>query len=152
MFDKFGEAYDVSRILTPKNSLNATAYDEYSPLYLSVRLAFMYFPSFAVLTSVLVHVALYHGSAIYDALLGRKGEEDDIHLKLMQVYPEVPGWVYAVLGSVASSLPIIATQVWDSGTPFWVTMLAVVLPATCVLPATFVYANTSVMVRCVFSA
>lgn len=149
-FDRFGEPYDVSRILTPQNTLNATAYDEYSPLYLPIRFAFVYLLAFAMLTCVLVHAALHHGSTIYNALTGRKVEEDDIHQKLMQAYPEVPGWIYAALGAIAFSLSIIATQVWHTGTPFWVTILAVMLPIIYILPTTFLYANTGVAVRCGF--
>ena len=135
----------MSRILTPQNTLNATAYEEYSPLYLPIRFTFVYLLAFAMLTSVLVHAALHHGSTIYNVLLGRQGEED-IHLKLMQAYPEVSGWIYAVLGVVAFSLSIIVSQVWDTGTPFWVTILAVMLPAIYILPTTFLYANTGVAV------
>ena len=36
VFDEFWEPYDASRILTPRNTLDATAYDEYSPLYLPI--------------------------------------------------------------------------------------------------------------------
>jgi len=101
-----------------------------------------------MLTSVLVHAGLHHGSTIYNAVLGRKGEEDDIHQKLMEAYPEVPGWIYATLGGIAFSLSIIATQVWDTGTPFWVTAAALVLPVIYILPTTFLYANTGIAVRC----
>jgi len=145
-FDKFGEPYDVSRILTPKNTLNTTAYDEYSPLYLPIRFAFVYLLAFAMLTSVLVHAGLHHGSTIYNAVLGRKGEEDDIHQKLMEAYPEVPGWIYAALGVIALSLSIVTTRVWDTGTPLWVTAVAVMLPVIYILPTTFLYANTGIMV------
>lgn len=101
-----------------------------------------------MLTSVLVHAGLHHGRTICNAVLGRKGEEDDIHQKLMEAYPEVPGWVYATLGVIAFSLSIIATQVWDTDTPFWVTMVAVMLPVIYILPTTFLYANTGIAVCC----
>ena len=101
-----------------------------------------------MLTSVLVHAGLHHGRTICNAVLGRKGEEDDIHQKLMEAYPEVPGWIYATLGVIAFSLSIIATRVWDTGTPFWVTMVAVMLPAIYILPTTFLYANTGIAVCC----
>ena len=101
-----------------------------------------------MLTSVLVHAGLHHGRTIYNAVLGRKGEEDDIHQKLMEAYPEVPGWIYAVMGAVAFGLSIVATQVWHTGTPFWVTIVAVMLPAIYILPTTFLYANTGIAVCC----
>jgi hypothetical protein len=150
-FDKFGKPYDVPRILTPRNTLNVTAYDEYSPLYLPIRFAFTYFLAFAMFTCVLVHAALHHGSTVYNALLGKKGEEDDIHQKLMQAYPEVSGWIYFALSTTTFSLSIIATQVWNTGTPFWVTMLAVMLPIIYILPTMFLYANTGITVCYSFS-
>jgi len=104
-----------------------------------------------MLTCVLVHAGLHHGNTIYNALTGKKGEEDDIHQKLMQAYPEVSGWIYGTLGTIAFSLSIIATQVWDTGTPFWVTILAVMLPVIYILPAIFLYANTGVAVCFNFS-
>jgi len=128
--------------------LNATAYDEYSPLFLPIRFAFVYLLAFAMLTCVLVHAGHHHGNTIYNGITGKKGEEDDIHQKLMQAYPEVPGWVYAALGTIAFSLSIIATQVWHTGTPFWVTILAVMLPVLYILPTIFLYANTGVAVCC----
>jgi len=100
-----------------------------------------------MLTSVLVHAGLHHGRTIYNAVSGRKGEEDDIHQKLMEAYPEVHGWIYAALGVIAFGLSIVATQVWNTGTPFWVTMVAVMLPAVYILPTTFLYANTGIAVR-----
>lgn len=102
-----------------------------------------------MLTCVLVHAGLHHGSTIYNALRGRKVEEDDIHIKLMEAYPEVSGWIYAALGVVAFTLSIVATQIWDTaGTPFWLTAVAVALPAIYILPTTFLYANTGVAVCC----
>ena len=130
--------------------LNVTAYDEHLPLYLPIRFAFTYFLAFTIFTCVLVHAALHYGSTVYNTLLEKKGEEDDIHQKLMQAYPEVSGWIYAAVGTVAFSLSIIATQAWDTDTPFWVTMLAVMVPATHILPSTLVWANTGVAVCCGF--
>ena len=101
-----------------------------------------------MLTSIFVHTALHHGRAIYNAILGRRIEEEDIHLKLMWAYPEVSGWIYAVVGTIAFSLSIVATQVWGMGTPFWVTMLAVMVPVTHILPSALVWANTGVAVCC----
>ena len=102
-------------------------------------------------TCVLVHATLHLGSTIYNALLGRKGEEDDIHQKLTEVCSEVSGWTYATFDTVAFGLSIIATQVWDTGTRFWVTMLAVTLPMTFILSTVFLYANTGVAVCYDFS-
>lgn len=34
-YDNTGQTYDVTRILTPENTFNATAYEAYSPLFLS---------------------------------------------------------------------------------------------------------------------
>ena len=94
-FDRFGRMYNTSRVLNPGNfTFNQTAYDTYSPLYLSLGFNFIYISSFAVTTCVLVHTALYHGSALLNGVKRIKTEEDDIHAKLMRFYPEVPDWWY----------------------------------------------------------
>jgi hypothetical protein len=93
-FDRFGQAYNISRVLLPNDTFNKTAYNLHSPLYLSVTYAMTYLLAFALSTSVLVHTALYHGKSLMDGMEKIRIERDDIHAKLMRNYPEVPEWWY----------------------------------------------------------
>ncbi|KMU74391.1 small oligopeptide transporter [Coccidioides immitis RMSCC 3703] len=63
-FDNTQNFYNVSRILGPNFSFDIEKYKSYSPLFLAPTFALNYGLSFAALTAVLVHIALYHGKEI----------------------------------------------------------------------------------------
>jgi hypothetical protein len=110
-FDRFGDAYKVSRVLTAQDTFNMTAYEEYSPLYLPAAFAMTYLLAFALSTCVIVHTLLYHGRTLLNGFKRMRFEEDDIHLKLMQNYPEVPDWWYGSVFVSFFCLSIVAAEV-----------------------------------------
>jgi hypothetical protein len=111
-FDRFGNRYNISRVINfATYSLNETAYEEYSELYLPSTYALTYFIAFAISTSILVHTALYHGPALLAGIKNVRVEEDDIHAKLMRHYPEVPDWWYLIVGAVFFALAMITALV-----------------------------------------
>jgi hypothetical protein len=110
-YDRFGQLYDVTRVLNPDRTLNVTAYDEYSPLYLPGAYAITYLVAFILSSAVLVHAGLYYGPAMINAFKNINIEKDDIHAKLMRAYPEVPNWWYASLFVVTFALTVVANEV-----------------------------------------
>ena len=110
-FDRFGEPYNVSRVLLPNDTFNETAYNNYSPLYLSTTYAMTYLLSFALSTCALVHTALYHGKSLMDGVKKIKVENDDIHAKLMRNYREVPEWWYFMVFCFFFCVMVIAVEV-----------------------------------------
>jgi hypothetical protein len=80
-------AYDIFSILTPDITLNLTAYQEYSPVYLSATFSMTFMLAFALSTGLLVHTALYHGPRIYYALRNIRAEAEDIHMNRKQITP-----------------------------------------------------------------
>jgi hypothetical protein len=110
-YDRFGETYDVARVLTPQDTFNLTAYEEYSPLYLPAAFSMTYLLAFALSTCVIVHTLLYHGRTLLNGFKRIRVEDDDIHLKLMRNYPEVPDWWYGTVFVVFFSLAIVAVEV-----------------------------------------
>lgn len=95
-YDRFGNYYNISRVVDSSNRFNVTAYNEYSPLYLPATYAMTYLLAFALSTCVLVHTVLYHGRSVINGMKKIRVEPDDIHAKLMRNYPEVPDWWYIV--------------------------------------------------------
>lgn len=110
-FDRFGNPYNVSRVLTPQDTFNLTAYEEYSPLYLPAAYAITYLLAFALSTCVIVHTLLYHGRTLLYGFKRIRLEDDDIHFKLMQNYPEVPDWWYGSVFVFFFCMAIVAAEV-----------------------------------------
>ncbi|KAJ7776309.1 OPT oligopeptide transporter protein-domain-containing protein [Mycena metata] len=141
-FDRYGHTYDVSAILTQGDQFNATAYAQYSPLYLPATYAMTYLIAFALSTCVIVHTLLYHGQSLWNGIKKMRVESDDIHAKLMRSYPEVPDWWYLLSFCVFFGLAIVGMEVWHTGVPVWGLILAVALPIIYILPSGFIYAMT----------
>jgi hypothetical protein len=91
-FDRFGLPYNTSRIISADHKLDQAAYEAYSPIYISVSFALTFTVAFALTTTAIAHTLLQHGEFMYKTFKHGKGEEDDIHMKLMRQYPEVPNW------------------------------------------------------------
>jgi len=112
VFDRFGSPYNTSLVVDPISlKLNETAYQEYSPLYLPITYATVYGISFMLSTAVIVHTILYHGKSMIGQFRRARGEEHDVHVKLMRNYPEVPDWWYMIFLTVAFGLSIAAVAV-----------------------------------------
>ncbi|KAL4079124.1 OPT oligopeptide transporter protein-domain-containing protein [Scleroderma citrinum] len=141
-YDRFGRIFNVSRVLDSQNMFNATAYEEYSPLYLPATYAMTYLFAFALATCVLVHTVLYHGRSVWKGIKKIRVEQDDIHAKLMRNYPEVPDWWYIIAFIGFYCLMIVVVEVWHTSVPVWALVLSVLLPAVYVLPSGFIYAMT----------
>ncbi|TFL07122.1 OPT oligopeptide transporter [Pterulicium gracile] len=141
-YDKFGDTYNITRVLKHDDTFDLDAYNDYSPLYLPTTYAITYLLAFTLSTCVLVHTLLYHGRSLLNGIKKIKVEQDDIHAKLMRNYPEVPDWWYICAFLVFFCLGIVAVEVWDTGVPVWSLILAVLLPVVYILPNGFIYAMT----------
>lgn len=103
-YDRFGKPYNISRVITPSLTFDQKAYDAYSPLYLSTTFAMVYMLASAIATCVLVHAGIYYGRSLLRDMQKRNGDRDDVHARLMRVYPE---WVTAS----PCSCPLISNRV-----------------------------------------
>jgi hypothetical protein len=140
--DRFGSSYNVFNILTPDIQLNTTAYALYSPVYLSASFSMTFMLAFALSSALIVHTILHHGQRIYRAAINLKTEADDIHMKLMRHYPEVPDWWFLALFGVVFVFAVVAIEVFNTGLPVWGYLVAVLLPLIYVVPSSFIYAMT----------
>ncbi|EPS99084.1 OPT oligopeptide transporter [Fomitopsis schrenkii] len=145
LYDKFGKVYNVSMVLTDEK-FNATAFDDYSPLYLPAAYAMAYLMAFALATCVIVHTLLFHGRAILKGFRRIQIEKEDIHAKLMKAYPEVPIWWYLSVLAVFFCVGVVAVEVWDTGAPVWFILLALVIPAVYLIPSGYLYSITGQVV------
>ena len=163
-YDRFGDPYDVQRVLNDNHQFDAAKYADYSPLYLPASYAITYLVAFALASAMIVHTLLYHSRTLLQGLTQTRIEKDDIHAKLMRAYPEVPQWWYALTfvlcfsmavltAEVCGYLPLlrprilIMGQVWNTDIPVWALLLAIALPVVYLVPAGYVYAMTGQNVR-----
>ncbi|PQQ11251.1 oligopeptide transporter 3 [Prunus yedoensis var. nudiflora] len=118
----------------------------YGKLYLSPLFALSIGSGFARFSATLVHVALFHGSAILkQSRSAMKNVKVDIHEKLMQRYKQVPQWWFLILlgGSVALSL--LMCFVWKEVVqlPWWGLLFGFVLSFIVTLPVGVIQATTN---------
>jgi len=142
VYDRFGSTYNVSLILNPDGTFNQTGYENYSPPYLGASFAFVYGTSFASITSVLVHVYLWHGSDLYAAVVGK--QKLDIHGRLMLAYKKTPWWYYAAITVAMVALTIAMVEVYAVKLPVYGVFLALVIPAVYMVPCGIIQGITNV--------
>lgn len=150
VYDNTGQPYVVDGILNADYSLNATAYEEYSPPYLGVSYATIYMFFFAAYTASIVHVALYNRREITDGFRavislsrGARDDLDDVHNRLMKQYKECPEWWYLALLVVAFILAVVSSEIYDTGMPVWGIVLAIIFAFTLQIPLGIIVAMTN---------
>ncbi|CAG8433430.1 1775_t:CDS:10 [Diversispora eburnea] len=106
--DKYGERYNQTQIVDQTTwSLNVTAYQNYSPVYLSVTFAATYLYSFMSLTAAMSHVLLFY---------------------------EIPNTWYATLFVGMLIIAIILGYITEANLPWWGLLVAISLAVIMVLP------------------
>ncbi|KIO30716.1 hypothetical protein M407DRAFT_68949, partial [Tulasnella calospora MUT 4182] len=133
-YDRFGLPYNVDQILNPDKSFNATAYAEYSPLYIPVSLLTTYLIAFTLVTGLLVATVCDFGDALWKTLRGNRPEDEDVHSRLMRKYPEIPALWYAGVFVISFALAVAAIQIVNVDTRVWALFLALGLAAVYAIP------------------
>ncbi|CAG8600044.1 9952_t:CDS:10, partial [Gigaspora rosea] len=119
-FDKDGNTVISS------GELDITAYENYSPVYMSALFAMCYGYYFAQFPATIVHVALYHGKEIWNRYKKTREEEEneDIHCKMMSIYPEVPNYWYGGIFFVMLIIAMILGETTGAHLPWWGVLLS----------------------------
>ncbi|KNG82706.1 oligopeptide transporter [Aspergillus nomiae NRRL 13137] len=141
-FDNTGKPYNTSRVMNHDGTVNVEAYREYSPMFLPAGYAVTYGVAFANLTGIFVHIALYHGTDLWEQWKGR--DQKDVHSRLMASYKDVPWWWFAAVTILMFVLSIVTNEVWHTGLPAWAVLLAFVLPMIYFIPVGIIKAVTNI--------
>ncbi|OBZ67243.1 Sexual differentiation process protein isp4 [Grifola frondosa] len=142
-FDRFGQTYDVTKIINEDASLNIAKYEAYSPLFLSTTFAMSYGLSFASITATLTHTFLYFRKQIWVQSRRSMSEQPDIHARLMSKYPQVPEWWYGIIFVVMFVFGIISIEVWDTQFPVWAFVLSLIISFVYTIPIGMIQAITN---------
>ena len=143
-YDNTGNTYNVSRILTPEYTLDVAKYESYSPLFLSTTFALAYGLSFAAISAVIVHTALFNGVDIWERIKAVRGDDDDIHTRMMRKYPNAPTWWYAVIMVVMLAVGLATSLAYDTHLSWWAFLIAVLIAFVWTVPIGMIQATTNV--------
>ncbi|RKO87969.1 OPT oligopeptide transporter protein-domain-containing protein, partial [Blyttiomyces helicus] len=143
-----GTHYQVRAILNADRVVTDAAYKAYSPLRLTAYWALMYGCSFACVTSVLTHTALFHGKEIAEGFRSsRNQEQEDVHMKMMRKYPEVPSWWYFVTLVLFLGLSIFTVEFYtDYQLRWWGILFAMVTVIIFIIPIGIVQAISNIQI------
>jgi OPT family oligopeptide transporter len=104
--------------------------------------------AFANLSAVLVHMFLHHSKSLWKELRARSLNDkgNDIHCRLMALYPDVPDWWFVIVSLLAFIVIVVVGQV--SHIILWYkTFLSLVVPIVLVLPFGMVASITGLTVQ-----
>ncbi|KAF9134049.1 hypothetical protein BGW39_008268 [Mortierella sp. 14UC] len=135
-------SYWIKDMVLENGHLVPEKYVEYGPMRMDSFFALTYGVGFAGLTATVVHVALYNGRELIERWKSARLENEDIHSRLMRVYPEVPDWWYGSLFVISLGLSFVACVVYEY-MPWWAVFLAMAIAMFFVLPVGIVQAVTN---------
>ncbi|GJJ75293.1 hypothetical protein EMPS_07651 [Entomortierella parvispora] len=135
LFFENGTGFDIKTVLNSDFTVNDAAYNAGPQANMSPLYAIGFMTSFIALAGCVSHIICFHGKDLWRnwrQAIG--GEDEDIHTKLMQVYPEVPQYWYAIFYLIMAGLSIMVCEVYDLQLPWWGLIISLVLGWLLTLP------------------
>ncbi|KAI6165122.1 OPT oligopeptide transporter protein-domain-containing protein [Pisolithus thermaeus] len=142
-YDNTGAPYNITRIINADSSFNITAYEEYSPLFLSTTFALSYGLSFASITATLTHAFLFFRKQIWSQSRRSMNEQADIHARLMAKYKQVPEWWYMLIFVSMFVIGVVSIELWHTELPVWAFCLSLIIAFFYVIPIGMIQAITN---------
>ncbi|KAG2337109.1 OPT oligopeptide transporter [Suillus weaverae] len=142
-YDNTGAPYNVTAILGTDGTFNTTAYEAYSPLFLSTTFAVTYGLSFAAITATVTHAILFFRKQIWAQSRRSIDEQPDIHARLMARYRQVPEWWYLIIFVSMFVFGVIVIEVWPTQFPVWGFVLALLIAFFYIIPIGMIQAITN---------
>ncbi|KAF9205686.1 hypothetical protein BGZ49_003705 [Haplosporangium sp. Z 27] len=130
-----GERFIIETVLKDDYTIDEELYNagpqaNMAPMY---ALGFMF--NFVSLAACFAHVYFYHRHTIWAAWKGAIASRDeDIHTKMMKVYPEVPHWWYLSFYVVMAGLSMYACEAYGTQLPWWGLLLSLAVGLILCLP------------------
>ncbi|SGZ21315.1 BQ5605_C021g09355 [Microbotryum silenes-dioicae] len=126
---------DVLEILNPDLSLNETRYAEVQPILLTPYFALCYGVSFAVLTSAITTVLLWHMNDIKAAFTTRKDAVADIHVEMLErSYDPIPNRYYFSVFFSMILAAIALITFYPMQLPVWGLLLSILMAVAFLVP------------------
>ncbi|KAF9584928.1 hypothetical protein BGW38_004646 [Lunasporangiospora selenospora] len=135
LFHEDGTMFNINKFLTKEHTLNSTLYDASPPVRIAPMYAIGFMTSFIALSACFSHVACFHGAEIWASWKRTvKSKDEDIHTRMMRVYPEVPQSWYAIFYIIMVALSIVACELYGTQLPWWGLLLSLFVGWALTLP------------------
>ncbi|KAF8928298.1 OPT oligopeptide transporter protein-domain-containing protein [Dissophora ornata] len=135
LFYENGTRFDVLNYLNADYSLNEAQYNAGPSAQMTPMYALCFFFSFIALAGCVVHIIFFHGAEIWkNWKMVNSVEDEDIHTKMMKVYPEMPQLWYAIFYVIMLGLSIMVCEVYGLQLPWWGMLVACVISWFLTLP------------------
>lgn len=151
-FDRNGNEYNVSRILTPDHKLNRTALGHYSEPYWSVPYVFSFYWGFAASTGACLYVLLWYGRDSWEVMRNAFGKRDNLlhgddpYIRLMAGSRRVPHWWYLVLLAICFGLSLATIDGGNLDLPWWGFVIMSLIAWAFTLPSGILFAISDQMI------
>ncbi|KAI2638773.1 OPT superfamily oligopeptide transporter [Hypomontagnella submonticulosa] len=135
-----GDKYPVTSLVTPQNTFNQTAYEEYGTLHLGVHYLWSIFFDYASYVSAYSWIAFFGAGQIRQAFNKFRARRNNPAQGINHQWYEVPLWWYFVL-FLASFVSIMTMAALDIiFIPWWTYLVALATGAAVVVPLGWLYA------------
>ncbi|KAF9165176.1 hypothetical protein DFQ26_000517 [Actinomortierella ambigua] len=130
-----GTLFPYKDFMNPDYSLNEEKYNAGPQANMAPLYALGFFSSFIALAGCCSHVAFFHGRHICGTWRSViRSNKDDVHTKMMRIYPEVPHAWYAAFYVIMAALAIVTVEVYNLQLPWWGLLIALALGFALTLP------------------
>ncbi|KAF9563040.1 hypothetical protein EC968_005034 [Mortierella alpina] len=125
LFYENGTVFNINDVLLEDHSVDEAKYEAGPPANMAPLYAVGFMVSFVSLAACCSQVFFFHGKEIWANWKRAIGSEhEDIHTKMMKVYPEVPQLWYAIFYVVMAVLACIACEFYGTQLPWWGLLLS----------------------------
>lgn len=154
LYDRWGESYNISRVLNEKNQLDKEEFLNYSMPYWSAGNLVSYGSFFVFYPAMIVYSTIEYGNIIrkglrqFGKILFKRGRGleifDDHFSRAQKKYKEVPEWWYLFVLLASVGVGIATVEYYSfTETPVWTIFFGIGLSAVFIIPFGILYAITS---------
>ncbi|KAG0317734.1 hypothetical protein BGZ99_006120 [Dissophora globulifera] len=130
-----GTDFNILEYLKADYSLNEDMYNAGPPAVMTPMYALGFFCSFIALAGCVSHVICFNGADLWRSWKMAIGDMDeDIHTKMMKVYPEMPQLWYAIFYLLMVALSIMVCEVYGLQLTWWGLIVACLMGWVLTLP------------------
>ncbi|KAK9455001.1 OPT oligopeptide transporter protein-domain-containing protein [Dipodascopsis uninucleata] len=156
VYDRFGDEYNLTRVVDSGGKLNITQYESYSSPYISAGNLVYMCAAYMNYTLTFCYIFLSEWKTIKEsvvefvrALKNRSTSSyeqyDDAISTMMRKYNEVPDWWFLVVMLFAIVCGIVSITVYPSDVPVWVIIVMAIICVALMIPGMVLYSTTGKM-------